>query len=156
MNYVYLTNINTLSACPRLIPSSMITSLLSWDLGRWVTSLYRETVVLHLVFTSIRTPHPSIHSIITFNKVSVTFYDTPSTWTFNVKLRINSARWSACKFIITTIIIHTPFHILSQVCITMQFWITYYSPDFVPLCCVKLDDYINKINKFSLDILKNN
>ena len=48
-------------------------------------------------------------------------YDTPSTRTFNVKLRINSARRNACKFIITTIIVYTPFNILSQVCITMQF-----------------------------------
>ena len=48
-------------------------------------------------------------------------YDTPSTGTFNLKLRINSARRNACKFIITTIIVYTTFHILSQVCITMQF-----------------------------------
>ena len=104
----------------------------------------------------------SIHSVIKVKYLQIfrLIYDTPSSCTMNkckakykhsqqkcMQVRNNNS--NICLFI------YISFNLLSRVPITRQFCITYYSPPFYH-CCIKLDDYIDKINKLSLDIDINN
>ena len=111
-------------------------------------SFYLKLRLEHLIHSLSNHIHQNINNF--YLQILCLIYITPPTCrnvTINVKLRITTASRNSSKFIIRTIISICLYsvNILSQVCITEQFCVMYYCPDF-HLCCVKLDDYISKIN----------
>ena len=104
----------------------------------------------------------SIHSVIKVKYLQIfrLIYDTPSSCTMNnVKLSINTASKNACKFVITTVISVCLFIFCLIYCpesLLLGSFAYHITAHIFYLCCIKLDDYIDKINKLSLDIGINN